>query len=362
LLDIVNAFPAAFDILHSIFNLGPLYLLQFVCWAVKMTGIKSVLEQVPVVKLFKFSDMLTLYKPYMGREYRFASTIHQPASLNVHRYSASLLVATQDFWARMFPGTIHDIGEMDLLPKGRLDLWWALTQPCNSFQNRLIGFFACKILRASCKSANVDFLSAGAFFEKMGELEDTMTTQKHCVVLAPNHKSAMDYILIKYIAFYMTCSGLDVPRVVARSEFDDSNMTQTLEDAKFDRHLSVAAFLEGSPRTDGRIGMPDAKALTKIIQIERDVDFTVVPMTLAYKSVNDSEVVLQATRNHSDMGLFDMAALYWQICILKKTKPCSLGDVRASFGNPSIMQGPSDVDATVKALHAEHKRLAKSLV
>jgi thioester reductase-like protein len=62
LIDIVYKIPQLFPILHLIFNLGPLYFLQLVCWAVKLTGIKSVLEQVPVVKLLKFSDMLTLVR------------------------------------------------------------------------------------------------------------------------------------------------------------------------------------------------------------------------------------------------------------------------------------------------------------
>jgi thioester reductase-like protein len=64
LIDIVYKIPQLFPILHLIFNLGPLYFLQFVCWAVKLTGIKSVLEQVPVVKLLKFSDMLTLVRVF----------------------------------------------------------------------------------------------------------------------------------------------------------------------------------------------------------------------------------------------------------------------------------------------------------
>jgi len=51
LIDIVYAIPQTFPVLHFIFNLGPLYILQFVCWVVKICGIKSVLEQVPVVKV-----------------------------------------------------------------------------------------------------------------------------------------------------------------------------------------------------------------------------------------------------------------------------------------------------------------------
>ncbi|CAB9497737.1 Glycerone-phosphate O-acyltransferase [Seminavis robusta] len=357
LLDIVAAFPAAFDFLHSIFNLGPLYLLQFVCWAVKTAGIKSVLEQVPVVKLFKFSDMLTLYKPYMGRDYKFTSSLHIPESFDINRYSASLFVATQTFWSKMFPGTIKEINEVDMLPKGRLDLWWALTQPCSSFYNRLVGYLACKILRAACLTANVDYLGSANFFDKMVELDETMSEQKHCVVLAPNHKSAMDYILIKYVAFFMSLAGIDAPVVLAKNELEDSELTQKLAKAQCDRHLTVAAFLEGSPSTDGSIGKPSAKALGKIVQMDSKSDYTVVPMGIEYKATSDSEIILQATKSNSDLGLVEMLSLYWEICVLNKTKPSSLGDIRVSFGTPITVKDVSGVDATLKTLHSEQTRL-----
>jgi len=109
LLDIVANFPTSFHLLHTIFNLGPLYLLQFVCWVVRMTGIKTVLEQVPVVKLFKFSDMLNLYQPYMGKDFCFESSLMVPESFNMSRYSAGLLKATQQFWSKMFPGKSNSL-------------------------------------------------------------------------------------------------------------------------------------------------------------------------------------------------------------------------------------------------------------
>lgn len=361
LLDFVAWWPATFDFLHFIFNQGPLYLLQFVCWTVKMMGIKSVLDKVPVVKLFKFSDMLTLYKPYMGRDFKFESSLMIPESFSNHRYDASLLVATHAFWLKMFPGTLQKgIEKLDILPQGRFDLWWSLTQPCSNFKNRLTCYLACKILRTACSSMNVDFLSTVDAFETMVKLEETAKDQKHCAVLVPNNKSTMDYILIKLLAFSMVSLGIDIPRVLAKAEFQDSKLTQKLNKCKaaFDRHICLAAFLEGSPSPDGSLQKPVPCALKKIVEMDGDLDYTFLPMHVEHKCANDSEVLLEATKHHSDFDLRSMFALYWQVCVMKKTKLCSLGDVKISFGTPVSLENKGKVDDVSEKLHSQLQSLA----
>ena len=364
LLDIIDAVPALFGVVHQIFNLGPLYVLQFVCWAVKMTGVKTVLDQVPVVKLFRFSDMLTLYKPYMGQEFKFESSIDVPESFNCSRYSASLLKATQEFWTKMFPGTIQGLEYLDILPRGRLDLWWSLTQPCRNFKTRMVGYFACQILRSACTSMEVDLHTVDKLFHKMVELEETMKSQKHCVILAPagTHRSVMDYILIKYITFTMVSTGIDVPLVLAKPEFDDDKCTEKLGEraTKYDRHISLAAFLEDTPIVDGPIKKPSVDYLKKIVETDGDQDYTVIPMRMDYDSTNDSEILLQATKARSDLSLSGMCSLYWQICILQKVKPASLGDVRVSFGVPLSLEPDADLNTAATNLHSEFQRLASS--
>merc|ERR1712113_945816 len=51
LIDTVHSCPFLFDILHMIFNLGPLKLLEIVVFVLKNLGFKK-LEQLPVAKLF----------------------------------------------------------------------------------------------------------------------------------------------------------------------------------------------------------------------------------------------------------------------------------------------------------------------
>lgn len=144
LVDVAAAFPWMFHFLHPVFNLGPLYLLQFVCWIVRQLNIKTVLTKVPMAKLFNFSDMLVLYRPYMGREYNFSSSIDVPESLCEHIYDAGLFYATYNFFHKMFPGAVPYLDELEILPKGRFDLWWALTFPSRYFRDKFTAYFACK--------------------------------------------------------------------------------------------------------------------------------------------------------------------------------------------------------------------------
>lgn len=360
LVDMTAAYPACFDFLHTIFNLGPLYLLQFICWSLKVSGIKTVLDQVPVVKLFKFSDMLTLYKPYMGREFKFASSINIPESYSMPRYGASLLVATHNFWSKLFPGTIQRIDECDLLPRGRFDLWWALTQPCTSFKARLLGFFACKILRASCTSAALDLLTIEAVFTKMEEVHKSLEEKKHCIVMTPTENSVMDYILVKYVVLFFCSLGIEVPQVVTKKEFADPKCTERLsQSASTSAHnnISLAAFLDGTPGSDGKVPKDMVESLEKIAKVDAD-ETTLIPLSLSYKSLSDSEILLDATKESSDIGLFEMFSLYWQICVMGKTKPSSMGDVRMKFGTPVSLESSSDLDAVASNLHSQLQRLS----
>lgn len=359
LTDLASNYPILFNPLHRVFNLGPLKLLQFVCWLARISGIKSILDQLPVTKLLNFSDMLTLYRPYLARPYFFESSIDVPPSLNSNQYCISLFTATHDFWTKLFPGTIENIHELVLMPKGRFDLWWALTLPCGTFTNRLIGYVTCKIIRATYGSSEVNFETLYHTGRTLMKLENTMAEQKHCVVLAPTHRSLMDYILAKYIAFSMVGLGIDVPTVFADAEFDEPDIRRTIGKIKqkFDRHATLAAFLEGSPSPDGRLQEPKTRFLKALVESPGDHDYTLIPLCIDYDRVdNDNTVMKEATKNSNDLGLLDLVKLYWQICVSDKSQQ-SFGDVRIQFGEPISLEAGSDLKAVVGHVQNEHRRL-----
>lgn len=349
LIDIVYGFPMVFPVLHLIFNLGPLYLLQFVCWAVKTCGIKSVLEQVPVVKLLRFSDMLTLYGPYMGREYYFESSIDVPETMDMNQYCASLFKAVHTFWTTLFPGTIEDLNDMELLPNGRLDLWWALTYPSKNFGNRILAYLGSKILRQTHGSAIVDLYTMEQAATTMLELEETMSEQKHCVVLASSgDQTPLDDVLNKFVAFSMAGLGIDVPHTFGEADMDDPKLGSKLEDIKasFDRHVTLTANFKESA--------PSESFLKTLVESPGDHDFTVIPLCMEFDRSKAS--ITKSTAETSDLGIWDMLSLYWQVCIQGKHSK-EFGSVKVSYGKPSALNAESDSKVTVSYVQREHSRL-----
>lgn len=349
LIDAVYKLPLVFPILHLIFNLGPLYILQFVCWAVKTCGIKSVLEQVPVVKLLRFSDMLTLYKPYMGRDYYFESSIDVPESMDMNQYSASLFKATHSFWTTLFPGTVEDLSEMEVLPGGRLDLWWALTFPSKNFANRIGAYLGCKILRKTHGSAIVGVNTVEDAATVMMELEKTMSEQKHCVVLASGeNQNPLDDVLTKFLAFNMAGLGIDVPHTFGDADLDDSELGFELENikAQYDRHATLATNFKESAASE--------TFLRSLVESPGEHDYTVIPLCMEYDQSKESSA--NSTAKKTGLGLWDMLSLYWQVCIQGKYQG-EFGSVKVSFGTPSTVSKDSDIKSVVSHVQEERSRL-----
>lgn len=189
-----------------------------------------------------------------------------------------------------------------------------------------------------------------------------MDEQKHCVVLAPTHRSLMDYILAKYIAFSMVGLGIDVPIVYAQPEFDDpttGNISARIgrRKSRFDRHATFAAFLEGSPSPDGRFQKPRTQFLSDLVKSPGSHNYTLIPVSIDYDRVDNNNTVLkEATRRSANLGLWAMIKLYWQVRSCGRQEP-SFGDVRISFGVPTSLEASSDFDVVANHCQAEQRRL-----
>lgn len=342
--DLVYKFPRLFPGLHLVFNLGPLYVLQFVCWASKQLGIKSILDQLPVTKLLKFGDMMTIYEPYTGRDFYFASTLNVPESLNANQYCVSLFKATHAFWDKMFPGTVESFNDLELLPKGRWDLWWALTQPGRTFKQRVMGFTACKILRMNISSVKVDTSTLSHAAHTMLKIETEMLNGKECVVLAPSKSALMDRLMVKYMAFSMAGIGLDVPQSI----FDE---TET-----YHRHHSIMAFLGESSR-----GLyfqnPSATKILRAVAIDLGAQQnTLIPISLDYDSMGGASI-----ETANDIGILGSLAILLDSTIHGRNRKC-LRDVHISFGKPITFIKHSDFASIAMHVRKEHQRLRPASV
>jgi len=348
LTDLVYNVPQLFPVLHLIFNLGPLYMLNFICWVTKTCGISSVLEHVPVVKLLRFSDMITLYKPYMGRDYYFESSINVPEAMDMMYYTACLFKATHSFISKLFPGHVESLSETELLPKGRLDLWWALTSPSRNFKNRIMAYLSCKILRAIHGSVILDVDSMEHVFECMLDLEESIKkNQKQCVLLASTYQSFLDNVLAKFVHFSVAGLGIDVPTTIADTEFQNTCLGARLGDiqSQYDRHAALAANLCAPQASE--------TFLRTLANSKEDSDYTVVPLCMEY-SQEMGPALEQASGK--ELGLVDMFRLYWQICIRGQYQ-IRFGGSRISYGKPKTMNASSDFKAVVAHVRSEHRRL-----
>jgi thioester reductase-like protein len=349
LIDCVYKLPIVFPIVHLIFNLGPLYLLQLVCWIIRLCGIKSILDQLPVTKLLKFSDMINLYKPYMGREYYFESSMNVPESMDRNQYCASLFKATHSFWTSLFPGTIEDLDQLELLPEGRWDFWWALTAPSRSLENRIIAYLACKVLRALHGSALVDMSTLILAAKVMTELEKTVLEQNHCVLIASMYQSTMDYVLTKYIAFSMAGLGIDVPHNLAMSDFRDAKLSARIGEIKsgFDRHATLAAFVKEPSTTEA--------FLRTLVNSPGHHDYTMIPLCVDYKEPENTSCLMQP--KSANIGVVEMFSLYWQVCIQGNRRRRSFGAARVSYGKPISLKKNSNLEFAATHVRLEHCRL-----
>jgi len=303
------------------------------------------------MQLLRFSDMLSLYKPYMGREYYFESSLEVPESMDMHQYCASLFAATHSFWVSLFPGTIEDLSEIELLPQGRLDLWWALTSPSRTVSNRIVAYLSCKILRETLGSAVVDVDSMEQVGSVMMELEDGLSAKpksKHCVILASTHQSPLDDVLAKYLGFSMSGVGTDVPITVADSDFTDPQL-EKLDQIKsnFDRHATLAANLQDSKTS--------ALFLRTLVNSPGGHDYTVIPLCMEYKD-KSGQGTNQTNQPPKELGLTDMLSLYWQVCV-KGGYSQSYSGVSISYGTPTKVDQASDFSSVVSHVQREHCRL-----
>ena len=231
-----------------------------------------------------------------------------------------------------------------------------MTQPSQTFQDKMVGFLACKILRATCTSAEFDFHSADEVLHLMVQLEESISNQKHSLCFASTRKSVLDFILVKFLAFNLSAMGFDIPTVLSKTEFQDPALSKKLDavSRNYDRHASVAAFME---RT-GPSKKLNATAVQKIAQMANVDDVIMIPTCMEHQGLNDSEVLLQIVGSNSNVGLNDMLSLYWKICVFKQAKPVSLGDVRISFGAPFALQADSNAEAVVQKVYSELDRVS----
>lgn len=248
--------------------------------------------------LSPFLDLPLLFFQFMNNDFYFSSELVAPGELDGEKYLFSCAMAAEHFVAAIKacrekkestrePGTTFtEPGTSVVSVAGALhkptssDLWWALTQPRGGFFVRFGGWVFRKILRVSSVDVTIDAQSLSLTGLARSS---TNNVTPPIIVLAPNHRSFFDFLLISYICFALPELQIEIPFIAAADDFErlpligwlatrahafflrrgkgkaDPSLRATLGALKEecgDQGLCVEVFLEGSRSRDRRYLRP----------------------------------------------------------------------------------------------------------
>src|SRR5687767_15592239 len=91
------------------------------------------------------------------------------------------------------------------------DLRWSLSQPHGNAWIRFASWLVTKVLRKSVERVSVDLAS----FEAARRARE----EGAALVIVPNHRSYLDFVLCSYLAFARPDLGIPIPYIAATMEF-----------------------------------------------------------------------------------------------------------------------------------------------
>lgn len=174
-----------------------------------------------------FLDLPLLFYPFTTTTFHFSSELVAPSSVNGERYMFSCILAAENFAKMIGKGksittTTKQSDSKNLLiggkrfKRGSSDTWWAITQPRGSYVVRLIGIFVSKLLNLTATEVTVDMSSLSNVARSM---ESSSENMKPYIILAPTHRSYLDFILLSFVTFSVPEIGIPIPHIAAADDF-----------------------------------------------------------------------------------------------------------------------------------------------
>ena len=211
------------------------------------------------------------------------------------------------------PDAFHSGGESNEVsiggraaPKGRR-LRWVLSQPHGSAVIRFFGYVVAKVLRQVADEVTFDRASFESALARVPE--GTL------VIVAPTHRSYMDFLLCSYLFFDQPDLGIAIPHIAAAEEFsripllgrlfekaqaffvkrgmrrrDYAELTTRVTDL-VKRKQTLQVFIEGTRSRSGQFMAPH-HGLLKCIQ-ETGQAATILPIALSYDRVTEEASFLR---------------------------------------------------------------------
>lgn len=251
-----------------------------------------------------------------------------------------------------------DEAEVPLAGRGhkraRGDFWWALLQPQGSFFIRLSAWAVAKALRRGVDRVSVDVES---FRDALAA-----TPREATRVVAPSHRSYLDFVLVSFLCFARPDLGLAIPHVAAAVEFaripvlgwlfkrlhafylergrgrEDKALTQTIH-GLVHGGATLEFFVEGR-RSRSRRFLPPRRGFLRSLQATgRSV--ALLPVAISYDHVPEEETLTLELRGAAKPPMRLRDLLGWTGRLLRGR--IELGRIHMACGRPVLMDLRSDV-------------------
>ncbi|CAB9514315.1 Alkyldihydroxyacetonephosphate synthase, peroxisomal [Seminavis robusta] len=332
-------------------------------------------------KLSGFLDLPLLFFPYMNETFHFQSSLSAPETMNGSRYVFSCAVAAHRFLTRVNRrrNQPHDrlkhenqermtsfcIGGKE--QKLACGLWWALTQPNGSMAIRLAGWLFAYISGATCQSITVDLPSFEAALRMKLDAAKAarQESDEMYIVLAPTHRSFLDFILLSYLTFIVPELAIDIPKIAAADDFEHLPVIGWLAQAlgafyvrrglgradpelrsqvtKMKQHETsvIEVFLEGSRSRDRRFMEPKTGLLRSLA--ETGGNHLVVPISISYEKLPEQDILAQEAAGQCGRHSLNTSGLLrWLMDVARGN--VHLGRIHVAAGRPLGLDCKSSAD------------------
>ena len=218
----------SFSKVHRIFVHWPFLGIKGVC---NFLGLKPRFLH-DLEKCTPFVDLPVLFFPFTSSTFCFESDLKAPLEFNAERYMFSSTLAAERFVDKLSkgPNTASiakppSRGDSSIIIAGKRskrplsDLLWCLSQPNGNYAIRIVGWIVIKLLRAIATEVTIDMDCFTKVINAMEDCKAKDSTSKVIVVLAPTHRSYLDFILLSFITFALPEIGIAIPNIAAADDF-----------------------------------------------------------------------------------------------------------------------------------------------
>ncbi len=247
---------------------------------------------------------------------------------------------------------------------GASDLRWVLRQPNGDALLRTAAYIVTKLLRRCCERVTVDLTSFETALES--------TSDDHLLVIAPSHRSYLDFVLCSYLFFARPDLGIPVPHIAAAEEFsrilvlgrllkhfrafyvkrgqgrEDKNLTRQIHELAASG-ATLEFFIEGT-RSRSRRFLPPRRGLLRSLQATAR-PCTLLPLAISYDRVPEERALARELRGGPKPGMQLSSLLIW-IAKLALGR-VRLGRIHVACGKPLVLNLMSDVHALSQEIMGE---------